>query len=129
LTESIYSGGRLIAQESTGSISNFYSDRLSNRMITDSAGNYLATQSHEPFGEALSESGVQSKWKFTNYERDDETGSDYAINRQYGTSTGRFFRPDPIAGSIVNPQSLQHIEAGMRKMGKSPLKIRIASQW
>jgi RHS repeat-associated protein len=50
--------------------------------------------------------GLTDKHAFTTYQRDDETGSDYAMNRQYGTSLGRYSRPDPIAGSLGDPQSL-----------------------
>jgi RHS repeat-associated protein len=106
LSEYIYAGSRLVAQVSGSSTSYYHPDRLSSRLITDGSGNWAATQSHLPFGEEWTESGAQSKWKFTTYERDSETGTDYAINRQYGISTGRFLQPDPLHGSITNPQSL-----------------------
>jgi RHS repeat-associated protein len=66
----------------------------------------IARQSHLPFGEAIGGSGQQDKHHFTNYERDGETGTDYAVNRQYSQTTGRFMRPDPMPGSIQDPQSL-----------------------
>jgi RHS repeat-associated protein len=75
-------------------------------MITDAGGNMRGTMSHRPFGEDLGSSGETEKHRFTTYERDSETGTDYAINRQYSTTTGRFMRPDPVFGSISNPQSL-----------------------
>jgi len=39
-------------------------------------------------------------------ERDTETGLDYFGARYYGSSMGRFLSPDPIAGTLANPQSL-----------------------
>jgi RHS repeat-associated protein len=52
--------------------------------------------------------GESEKHRFTTYERDAESGTDYAINRQYQTITGRFMQADPFEGSyeISNPQSL-----------------------
>jgi len=42
---------------------------------------------------------------FTSYERD-ASGNDYAVFRSHMNRTGRFTSPDPIAGSITDPQSL-----------------------
>ncbi len=39
-------------------------------------------------------------------ERDSESGLDYAIFRYDNSRLGRFMTPDPIAGSLANPQSL-----------------------
>jgi RHS repeat-associated protein len=47
-----------------------------------------------------------AKYKLTTYERDSESTTDYAINRQYAINTGRFMQPDPVAGSVRIPQSL-----------------------
>ncbi len=56
-----------------------------------------------PYGEDFGESGVQDKHHFTSYERDSETGTDYAVNRQYVQSVGRFMRVDPIRGPNKSP--------------------------
>jgi RHS repeat-associated protein len=44
---------------------------------------------------------------FTSYERDDETGLDYAQVRYYGSSMGRFTSPDPYMPSaqVASPQT------------------------
>jgi RHS repeat-associated protein len=42
----------------------------------------------------------------TGKERDTESGNDYFLARYYGSSMGRFLSPDPIAGTLANPQSL-----------------------
>jgi RHS repeat-associated protein len=75
-------------------------------MITDGSGAVVGTQDHLPFGEDGGVTGENEKHRFTNYERDSESGTYYAVNRQYSTNTGRFMRPDPVAGSIADPQSL-----------------------
>ncbi len=59
-----------------------------------------------PFGEDFGESGTQEKHHFTSYERDAESGTDYALNRQYAESVGRFIRVDPSRGTVTLPQSL-----------------------
>ena len=60
-----------------------------------------------PFGEEFAASGTQQKQHFTSYERDSETATDYALNRQYNQGIGRFNRVDPYRGSNDNndPQS------------------------
>jgi RHS repeat-associated protein len=75
-------------------------------MITDGSGAVVGTQDHLPFGEDAGVVGENEKHRFTNYERDSESGTDYAVNRLYSTVAGRFMRPDPVAGGIGNPQSL-----------------------
>jgi len=43
--------------------------------------------------------------QFTGHERDLATGLDYAHYRYYGSSMGRFMKPDNIPGNLANPQS------------------------
>ena len=104
LSDYIFSGGRMITKVATGQY--FLSDRLSLRLTMDVNGNVTGRQAHLPFGEDFGESGAQDKHHFASYERDSENGSDYGINRQYSLNSGRFMRPDPVAGSKDNPQSL-----------------------
>jgi RHS repeat-associated protein len=59
-----------------------------------------------PFGEDAGVVGENEKHRFTTYERDSESGTDYAVNRQHSFNTGRFMQPDPILGDIDIPQSL-----------------------
>ena len=95
----------MIARIASGSTQYFLSDRLSVRLSLDSNGNVLGRQGHLPFGEDFAESGSQEKHDFTNYERDMESSTDYAINRQYSQIIGRFMRVDRIAGSNTTPQT------------------------
>ena len=102
----IASGGRLLAKVASGTASYFLSDRLSARLVLDTSGNVVGRQATLPFGEDFAESGTQQKQHFTSYERDSETGTDYAVNRQHNPNIGRFNRVDPITGSTSFPQSL-----------------------
>jgi len=60
-----------------------------------------------PFGEDFGESGTQEKHHFTSYERDGESTTDYAVNRQYSQSIGKFTSVDPQEKSAKRevPQS------------------------
>jgi RHS repeat-associated protein len=84
----------------------FLSDRLSTRLSTDRNGNVIGRQAHLPFGEDWGESGAQEKHHFTTYERDNENGLDYAVNRYHRFNLGRFDSIDPVPGSAFEPQSL-----------------------
>jgi len=44
--------------------------------------------------------------RFTSYERDPESGNDYAMHRYHGSRLGRFSSADPVRGRISNPQLL-----------------------
>ncbi|MEK6406896.1 MAG: RHS repeat-associated core domain-containing protein, partial [Acidobacteriota bacterium] len=109
----VYAGSRMVYStqrtSSTGgwTVRYYLSDRLSTRLVLDFLGNVLGRQAHLPFGEDFAESGTQEKHHFTSYERDGESGTDYAMNRQYSQNVGRFMRVDPYGGSYdyQNPQS------------------------
>ena len=113
LVDYVYAGGKMIAKVSSGSTQYFISDRLSVRMTVDSSGNVIGRQAHLPFGEDFAESGNQEKHHFTSYERDGESGLDYAVNRFYSGSPGRFNSVDPLRGSVANPQSLNRYTYGV----------------
>jgi RHS repeat-associated protein len=65
-------------------------------------------QGHFPFGESWYAQNSTSKWQFTSYEHDSESGNEYALARSYINRLARFSSPDP-AGLLVadpsNPQS------------------------
>jgi len=84
----------------------YHPDHLSTRLITDAAGNLIGQQGHFPFAETWYAQNTTSKWQFTSYERDSESGNDYAMARSYINRLGRFSSPDPVAGSANAPQSL-----------------------
>jgi len=105
ITEYIYAGSRMIAREQGGRVF-FLHDRLSVRAtIADGQGGIQGRQAHLPFGEELQVSGTTDKHRFTSYERDSETGIDYAVNRGHSPGIGRFLSVDKIAGNGT-PQRL-----------------------
>ncbi len=103
--EYIYSGSALIATHEGGALKFHYHDHLSARVTSDSSGGNRTEQAHYPFGEEWYNS-TGAKLLFTSYERDSESGNDYAIFRHHVVRLGRFNSSDLLAGSIGDPQSL-----------------------
>ena len=87
----IYFSGRLIWGDNT----TVHLDRL---------GSVRNTSRYYPFGEEQGSGTIPDK--FATYYRDTSTGLDYAMNRYYGSSMGRFTTPDPYGGS-ANPGNAQ----------------------
>jgi RHS repeat-associated protein len=103
--EYIYSGGTLVSTISSGTTKYHHSDHLSVRLTTDSNGNVVGQQGHFPFGENWYSASTTTKFIFTSYEHDSETGLEYALARYYDTRMGRFCSPDPLEGWPGDPQS------------------------
>jgi len=104
--EYVYAGNRLLATLAGSTVTYQHPDHLSTRVETDSAGTVARTFGHYPFGETWYEAGGATPWKFTSYQRDDESGLDYAIFRSYSSRLGRFAQVDPLGGHLGRPQSL-----------------------
>lgn len=97
------SGGTIVYQQR---------DHLSPRLYTDVNGNCVGDQGTYPFGELWYSNGdsdctntANSSFIYTSYERDAESGNDYALVRSYASSQGRFLAPDPQEGVVGDPQS------------------------
>ena len=104
----------------SGGLKWFVSDQLGTpRMILDQSGSLAGVTRHDymPFGEEvvagrLPEKGYRGdgvRQKFTQKERDNETGLDYFLARYYSAIQGRFTSPDPVFIAIErlrNPQGL-----------------------
>lgn len=103
--EYVYSGDTLISTLSGGTTTYHHADHLSTRVTTDGNGNVVGQQGHFPFGEPWYSSNATTKFLFTSYEHDSETGLDYALARFYDSRMGRFCSPDPADGSPDDPQS------------------------
>lgn len=109
----IYAGGKMIhtrhrtSGTGTWTARYYVSDVWSTRLVLDSSGTVLGRQAHLAFGEEFATSGTQEKHHFTSYEAESETATDYAVNRQYSQSLGRFGSADPYQPSsyLANPQS------------------------
>ncbi len=105
--EYVYSGSTLVATHEGTTLKYHHPDHLSTRVETDgTTAATLRTFGQFPFGEAWYETGTASKWKFTSYERDGESGLDQAMFRYVSSRLGRFITADPLAGNTRDPQSL-----------------------
>jgi RHS repeat-associated protein len=104
----ILAGKSFIAKINANGTFYFVGDRLSERLRLDSNGNVAAQGGHLPFGEDFAETGGVEKHHFTSYERDNETGADYAVNRLYSSGVGRFTAVDRLSSSAKpgRPQTL-----------------------
>jgi RHS repeat-associated protein len=122
----VYSGGKLVAEYSTQisqtpRISYLTTDTLgSPRVITDQNGNVISRRDFMPFGEEIyagigGRDTATHKYSandnvrqgFTGYEKDRETGLDFAEARYYNSNHGRFTAIDPLlaSGKSANPQT------------------------
>ncbi|MBK7708310.1 MAG: RHS repeat-associated core domain-containing protein [Acidobacteria bacterium] len=94
---------------------------LSVRLVTDRSGNVVSRRDFKPFGEDLAadqtfrkttdnySTATQDKvrQRFTGYQKDIETGLDFAEARMYENRHGRFTAVDPLlaSGKSANPQT------------------------
>jgi RHS repeat-associated protein len=113
-------GQLLVTAEPSAQIRWLVTDQLGTpRMMLDLSGNLNAVSRHDylPFGEELyagidgrlatqGYTGDNSRQKFTQKERDNETGLDFFEARYYGSQSGRFTSPDPLGGHTEDPQTL-----------------------
>jgi RHS repeat-associated protein len=120
-------GGQLIAEYSTstasppggGGTSYLTTDHLgSTRVVTKQDGSVKARYDYLPFGEELGAGSLRTvpigysaadatRQKFTQKERDAESGLDYFLARYYSSAQGRFTSSDPTLLSVngTNPQT------------------------
>jgi RHS repeat-associated protein len=104
---SVYFGGRRLWQApyylwiNNGAKGAIFADRLgSNRYVTSSPASgtyYLAN--YYPYGDVPTGTASQDQVGFATYTQDSYTGLDYAVNRMYASTYGRFNTPDPYAAS------------------------------
>jgi RHS repeat-associated protein len=108
--EYVYFAGRRIAWITSGNTYFLYMDQVGTiRTITQSNGTMCYDADYTPYGQEIPHTnscGVTYNYKFTGYERDTETGLDYAFARYYSSRLGRFLSVDPLAGDAGDAQSL-----------------------
>ena len=116
-----YRGGQmLIVAESSTVVKWLVQDHLGSTRMEIGVGGAIGDvirHDYLPFGEELAGSmrsaangygtATNTKQKFTGYERDDETGLDYAQARMYASVQGRFTSVDPdgVGAVFTEPQS------------------------
>lgn len=129
LTIFVYNGsGRLVAEYDTEPVENprtsyLTTDHLgSPRVITGDSGEVVSRHDYTAFGSDITETlglvggrtaghGYSApddvRKRFTGYERDDESGLDFAQARYYNSMHGRFTSVDPLTASadVRNPQT------------------------
>ncbi|MGC2831876.1 MAG: RHS repeat-associated core domain-containing protein, partial [Candidatus Acidiferrum sp.] len=106
-------GSGLLATLTGGSsptITYFHDDHLSWRISTDGTpgsptyGQVNGSQGSYPFGDSWYSSNG-NEFAFTSYQRDAESGLDYAMARYYDSTAGRFCSADPVGGQPDDPQT------------------------
>jgi RHS repeat-associated protein len=107
-SEFIYSdslpGSGLLAGIMAGTTTYFHSDHLGWRVSTGSTGQIVGQQGTFPFAESWYSSSA-NEFVFTSYQRDSESGLDYAMARYYDSTVGRFCSADPVGGERNDPQT------------------------
>lgn len=98
-SEYVFFDGRRTARKDYpgGAVSYYFTDHLKTaHVITDSAGTIKEDEDFYPWGGELPfVNNDPNKYKFSDKERDAETGLDYFGARFYGNALGRFTSPDP----------------------------------
>ncbi|MBV6496986.1 MAG: RHS repeat-associated core domain-containing protein [Acidobacteria bacterium ACB1] len=102
----------------TAKVNYLTTDHLgSPRINTDANGSVTARHDYMPFGEEIDGGDGRTvglnygadtiRKQFTSYERDNESGLDYAKARMYANSLGRFTATDPLltSATLINPVS------------------------
>lgn len=105
----INAGSRLVSTETSSGTNYLTADHLgSPRINTGGSGSVTARHDYMPFGEEIGTSqrttgvGYASdnvREQFTGYERDGESGLDFAEARTYGSNLARFGTPDGLLNS------------------------------
>ena len=103
--EFLYAGPDLLASISGTNTTYHHKDHLSVRLYTDVNGQVTGQQATYPFGESWYSTLAADQFAFTTYQRDSESGNDYAMARYYINRFGRFSCADPLMGNPVDPQS------------------------
>src|ERR1700733_1574298 len=102
-----FAGRRIARRDANNNVYYYYADQMGNTsVITTSNGTPCYQATFTPYGQEMAtQNACPQNYKFTGYERDAETGLDYAFARYYNSRLGRFMSADPMAGSLTDPQS------------------------
>lgn len=105
-----FGGARIARRDSSNNVSFIFTDHLgSTRVVTNATGTPCYEADYTPYGGEITPAGFSNtcsiNYKFTGYERDSETGLDYAKARYYNNHLGRFMSVDPVGGNPGSSQS------------------------
>ncbi len=106
-------GSRLVAEYDPATSQYYYytQDQIgSTRIVTDDAGAVVYAAAHDPYG------GIQQTWtnafdpkrKFSDKERDEETGLDYFGARYFANASYRWLSIDPV---LITERAIAHSQA------------------
>lgn len=128
----VYSSGKLVAEFTATnatpvapSTQYFGTDMLESlRIITNQNAQIVSQRDFMPFGEDVPRTNYgtdNNRYKFTTYQKDNETGLDFAEARYYNNANGRFTAVDPLlaSGKSGNPQTFNRYVY----VGNSPTTI------
>jgi len=108
--EYVFFAGRRIAEVPVDKwdVLYYYADQIgSTVLLTLGPGQPCYEATFTPYGQEMAtENTCSTNYKFTGYERDAETGLDYAFARYYNSRLGRFMSADLLGGDQDVPQSL-----------------------
>ena len=109
LYEYIYfNGARTALRDSGGGVYYYFSDPLgSARTQAKSTGTVCFDADYTPFGYEMDyNTSCAHEYKFADMQGDTETGNYHTWFRNFEYNLGRWMSPDPLAGDVTNPQSL-----------------------
>jgi len=98
-----------VAQRDTSGMATYLlEDRLGSvRCVVDFSGKVVTRYDYSPFGlPKLTEGSEKTDLLYTGEPLDRETGLIYLRTRYYDPATGRFVSQDPVAGNVLETQSL-----------------------
>ena len=105
-SEVVHLGGRALVNYQPSQSYFVHGNQLgSTSMNTDAAGNVAGDILFYPWGQVWK--GSSPEWHFAGFDYRDTTANlDPTLFRQYANAQGRWLSPDPMAGNVLNPQSL-----------------------
>ncbi|MBK6723000.1 MAG: hypothetical protein IPG58_06865 [Acidobacteria bacterium] len=132
VTSYLYAGSQLPATETSTATNYTVTDHLgSPRVVVNGSGTVVSRRDFLPFGEELFADGTYRKTsdnysttgtdavrqRFTGYQKDTETGLDFAEARMYQNQHGRFTAIDPLlaSGKSANPQTFNRYSYTMNQ--------------
>jgi RHS repeat-associated protein len=116
----VYLAGQLLAlyDNTVSPATTFFvhKDHLgSSRLLTKLDKSVQETLDFLPYGEPIGSSGSGTTYRFAGTRRDPESDLDHTLFRKLATLQGRWSSPDPIAGSPLDPQTLNRFAYAKNK--------------
>jgi RHS repeat-associated protein len=127
-------------QTTTPQVSYLTQDHLgSPRIITDNVGKVIARKDFNAFGdetnsaqrtEPLGYKPEEIRQDYTGYQKDDESGLEFAQARYYNNKHGRFTSVDPLTASanVKDPQTFNRYSYAMNSPYKSTDPLGLVSR-